>query len=43
MGAGSYQRRSTPIAELGLSTTLVLALRAIHCWFRTKKRAAIGA
>src|SRR6266511_5054010 len=36
---GSGQRSSTFLAELCLSTVLVLALRAFHCRPRRKKRA----
>ena len=36
---GSGQRSSTLLAELCLSTVLVLALRAFHCRPRRKKRA----
>src|SRR5438128_4630426 len=40
---GSGQRSSTFLAELCLSTVLVLALRAFHCRPRRKKRASCTA
>src|SRR6266446_5549852 len=40
---GSGQRSSTFLAELCLSTVLVLALRAFHCRPRRKKRASFTA